>query len=79
MRFRVQTVAIVGLFIVVMSSTVAIAAENDKPNIVFLLADDQNLSSVGCYGNPDVQTPRMDALARDGVVFDRHYNTTAIC
>jgi len=50
-----------------------------RPNIVFLFADDQNTLSVGCYGNKDVKTPNMDQLARDGVVFDKHYNTTAIC
>lgn len=50
-----------------------------KPNIVFLFADDQSTYSVGCYGNADVQTPNMDRLARDGMIFDRHYNTTAIC
>jgi len=50
-----------------------------RPNIVFLFADDQSTYSVGCYGNADVQTPQLDRLARDGMVFDRHYNTTAIC
>lgn len=65
------------LFALLSLATVANAA--DKPNIVFLFADDQNTLSVGCYGNPEVQTPHMDALARDGIVFDRHYNTTAIC
>ena len=50
-----------------------------KPNIVFLFSDDQSTYSVGCYGNKDVQTPNMDQLARDGVAFDKHYNTTAIC
>ena len=50
-----------------------------KPNIIFLFADDQNLSSIGIYGNPEVQTPHMDKLGNDGMVFDRHYNTTAIC
>ena len=57
------------------------AADDDpaKPNIVFLFADDQSTYSVGCYGNKDVQTPNMDQLARDGVAFDKHYNTTAIC
>ena len=50
-----------------------------RPNIVFLFADDQNTLSVGCYGNDDVKTPNMDQLARDGIAFDKHYNTTAIC
>ncbi|MBB3209302.1 arylsulfatase A-like enzyme [Rhodopirellula rubra] len=59
--------------------TGAASPEDARPNIVFLLADDQSTYSVGCYGNPDVKTPNMDQLARDGVLFDNHYNTTAIC
>ncbi|WP_146599224.1 sulfatase family protein [Novipirellula aureliae] len=58
----------------------AIAAPpSEHPNIIYLMADDQNLDSVGCYGNPEMVTPNMDALGRDGLIFDRHYNTTAIC
>jgi arylsulfatase A-like enzyme len=53
--------------------------EIKRPNIIFLMADDQNVMSVGCYGNDEVQTPHMDRLAREGIAFDRHYNTTAIC
>ncbi len=51
----------------------------ERPNIVFLFSDDQSTYSVGCYGNEDVQTPNMDQLGADGIIFDRHYNTTAIC
>ncbi|QDT01977.1 Arylsulfatase [Rubripirellula lacrimiformis] len=54
-------------------------AEISRPNIVFLFADDQCTYSVGCYGNQDAITPNMDQLAHDGLAFDRHYNTTAIC
>lgn len=51
----------------------------DRPNLVFLLTDDQCTYSLGCYGNEDVKTPNIDGLARDGIVFDNHYDTTAIC
>ena len=51
----------------------------DKPNIIFLLSDDQSTHSVGCYGNAEVKTPNMDRLGADGIIFDRHYDTTAIC
>ena len=54
-------------------------AADARPNIVFLFADDLCSYAVGCYGNPDVQTPNLDRLARDGVLFEKHYNTTAIC
>jgi arylsulfatase A-like enzyme len=50
-----------------------------RPNIVFLMSDDQSTYTMGCYGNPDVQTPILDRLAADGMVFDHHYDTTAIC
>ncbi|MGE9269818.1 MAG: sulfatase family protein [Verrucomicrobiales bacterium] len=50
-----------------------------RPNIIYLMADDQNFRSVGIYGNPEVKTPQMDRLGEEGVVFDRHYNTTSIC
>ena len=61
----------------VLTSANLLAAE--RPNIVFLMSDDQCCYSMGCYGNPDVQTPNLDQLARDGLVFDNHYDTTAIC
>ncbi len=48
-------------------------------NLIFLLTDDQTIYSLGCYGNEDVKTPNMDQLAADGMIFDRHYDTTAIC
>ncbi|MCA8994420.1 MAG: sulfatase [Planctomycetaceae bacterium] len=55
------------------------AAEARRPNIVFLMTDDQCTYSLGCYGTPGVKTPNLDQLAADGMVFDRHYDTTAIC
>lgn len=54
-------------------------AASEKPNLVFLLTDDQTTYSLGCYGNGDVKTPHIDQLAADGIAFDNHYDTTAIC
>ena len=50
-----------------------------RPNIIFFFTDDQAYDTLGCYGNPDVKTPHIDRLGNQGVIFDRHYNTTAIC
>ncbi|RMF43727.1 MAG: hypothetical protein D6753_04410, partial [Planctomycetota bacterium] len=50
-----------------------------RPNIVFLLADDQCSYSLGCYGARQAQTPNIDQLAAEGIAFDRYYTTTAIC
>lgn len=54
-------------------------AAADRPNLVVLVSDDQTTYSLGCYGNADVRTPHLDRLAEEGMVFDRHYDTTAIC
>jgi arylsulfatase A-like enzyme len=55
------------------------AAEADRPNIVFLLTDDQRWDTLGAMGNSIIQTPNVDRLAREGVVFDNCFVTTSIC
>ncbi len=54
-------------------------AADRRPNIVFLLTDDQATITMGCYGSKEAKTPNLDKLANAGVVFDNHYVTTAIC
>lgn len=49
------------------------------PNIVFFFTDDQTTSTLGCYGNPIVQTPNIDALAERGVRFENAFASQAIC
>lgn len=57
----------------------ALAAQARRPNILFIQTDDQRFDDLGCYGNPVIQTPHLDQLARDGVRFRNHFVTTAIC
>ena len=45
----------------------------DKPNILFIIADDQRWDTIGALGNPDVATPNLDALAKRGFVFRNAY------
>ena len=46
----------------------------EKPNLVLILGDDVGYNSVGFHGNNlEVETPRLDALASDGVTFSRFY------
>jgi arylsulfatase A-like enzyme len=51
----------------------------DRPNILFLLTDDQRWDMMGCAGNPIIKTPHMDQLAADGTRFTRCYANTPIC
>jgi arylsulfatase A-like enzyme len=55
------------------------AAEPQRPNIIFLLTDDQRADTLGCMGNTIIRTPNIDALARRGVTFENAFVTTAIC
>lgn len=50
-----------------------------RPNFVFLLADDLRYNALGFMGDPIVQTPNLDRLASQGVVFDQCFVTTSIC
>lgn len=50
-----------------------------KPNIIFLLTDDQRFDALGCMGNTEIQTPNIDKLAEQGTIFMNNYNATSIC
>jgi arylsulfatase A-like enzyme len=54
-------------------------AKNDPPNIVFILTDNQGAWHLGCYGNPDFQTPNIDRMAEEGVRFTRAFSNNAVC
>lgn len=50
-----------------------------KPNILFILSDNQAASLLGAYGNPDIKTPNIDTLAREGMTFTRAYAVNGLC
>jgi len=53
--------------------------KNSKPNIIFLMTDDQRWDNMGCYGKPEFDTPNIDKLATESVVFDKAFYAVAIC
>jgi arylsulfatase A-like enzyme len=57
----------------------SLAAEQNPPNILFILVDDQGYYDLGCYGATEVKTPRIDALADEGVRFTDYYAAAPIC
>ena len=64
----------------------AIAAETtsgadpvQRPNIVFILADDLGLGELGCYGQTKIRTPNIDRLATEGMRFTRNYSGAPVC
>lgn len=57
----------------------AAPATPQKPNIIFILADDLGYGDVSCYGQKHFQTPNIDALAQQGMKFTEAYSGSPIC
>ena len=55
------------------------ASGKDRPNVIVILTDNQGAWTLGCYGNPDIRTPNIDRLAREGVLFTRAYACNPVC
>ena len=54
-------------------------AANGRPNILFIMTDQQHAGMMSCTGNRYLQTPAMDGLARHGVRFENAYATNPVC
>ena len=50
-----------------------------RPNIILILADDMGCGDIGAFGNPQAQTPALDRLADEGLVFRQHYSASPVC
>jgi arylsulfatase A-like enzyme len=53
--------------------------EQVRPNVVFILTDNQGAWNLGCYGNPDIKTPNIDRLAHEGIRFTRALSSNPVC
>lgn len=66
-----KALPIIGLM--VLWSICSLQAKPDSPNFIILLTDDQGYQDLGCYGSPDIKTPRIDAMAGEGIRFTDFY------
>jgi len=68
------------LFVFIFSACVSQAEENpQRPNILFLMADDHRADAMGFMGNTYIITPNLDSLASKSVVFENAYHVAPIC
>lgn len=51
----------------------------EKPNVIVFIGDDISWDDFGCYGNKDVETPNIDRLAKNGLMFHNFYLTASSC
>ncbi len=73
-----------GLIVILLVVTHANAEEiqsigSNKPNIIYILADDLGYGDLGCFGQKKIKTPNIDALAADGMRFTQHYSGSTVC
>ncbi|NQU55227.1 MAG: sulfatase-like hydrolase/transferase, partial [Bacteroidetes bacterium] len=52
---------------------------NPQPNIIYILADDLGYAELGCYEQDKIETPNIDQLAKEGMMFSQHYSGSAVC
>jgi arylsulfatase A-like enzyme len=76
---KIMLVLLVTLCLIPYSALQAVDIPAKKPNIVFIFADDHQQSAMSCMGNQHLKTPNIDRLAKEGVLFENAFVTTAIC
>lgn len=54
-------------------------ATPEKPNIIYILADDLGYGEIGVFGQQKIETPNIDALAKAGMIFTQHYTSAPVC
>ena len=52
---------------------------HQKPNIIYILADDMGINDLGCYGQQIIKTPHIDKMAAEGMRFTQHYAGSTVC
>jgi arylsulfatase A-like enzyme len=57
----------------------SVDANYRKPNVIYIMTDQQRKTTLHCYGNNKVETPVLDGLARRGVLFTSCYTTQPVC
>ena len=71
-----KLMAVAALLAMTIAST---AWANEKPNIIFILADDLGYGDLGCYGQKQILTPRLDQMAVEGMRFTQFYAGCTVC
>ena len=70
---RVITICLSALFLLTCNK------QPERPNIIYILADDLGYADLGCYGQEKIETPNIDALAQQGMRFTQHYSGSPVC
>ncbi|WP_145386443.1 sulfatase family protein [Stieleria neptunia] len=78
MHFPTNQIAIAAFVAIALMQTTRIDAATDRPNLVFIIADDCTFRDIGCYGG-QAHTPNIDRLAEQGMKFTRCFQAAPMC
>ena len=67
------------LFLHLFSCKNAEPKKETPPNVIIIFTDDQGYQDVGCFGSPNIETPHLDQMAKDGVRLTNFYAAQAVC
>ena len=76
---RKTTVVFACLILILAAQSASTASAVDKPNILFIFADDWGWGDLSCHGHPYVKTPNIDRLAKEGTDFHRFTVASGVC
>ncbi len=81
MKLLTKATLILSVFLLHAATLLATDESNNeiqRPNVVLIMADDMGYTDIGCYGS-EIETPRLDGLAKSGLRFTQFYNTSRCC
>ena len=67
------------VYIVLLFTILVEAQVTSKPNVIVIFNDDLGYQDLGCYGSPDINTPRIDQMAKEGTRFTSFYAASSVC
>jgi arylsulfatase A-like enzyme len=71
--------AIAGWLFLILCTVTGQSVADEKPNLIWIMADDLGYGDLGCYGQRMIQTPRLDRMAAEGLRFTRFYAGATVC
>ena len=76
---RAVVLLLISLFISACTNKRSITSPETKPNVIIIFTDDQGYQDVGCFGSPDIETPHLDKMAKEGIKLTNFYAAQAVC
>lgn len=78
-RHFIQTAALSAVALNASCITTHTTTDTEKPNFIVIFIDDQGYQDLGCFGSPNIKTPNIDKMAKEGMRFTDFYSAASVC